>query len=61
MFLPSPSTYKVVKYAPNNVPMKMIALAQTSRKIIEDSDVPIFPVVLITSTRKEYPKATFHS
>ena len=28
--------------------MNMIDLSQISRKILEDGDVPIFPVVLIT-------------
>ena len=37
-----------MKDAPNHVPMNMIGLSQTSRKILEDGDVPIFPVVLIT-------------
>ena len=48
MFSPLPSTWKVLKDAPNHVPIKMIGLAQTSRKIIEEVDVPILPVVLIT-------------
>ena len=48
MFFPSPSTWKIVKDTPNHVPMNMIGLAQTSREILEDGDVPIFPVVLIT-------------
>ena len=48
MFLPSPSTGKMVKYAPNHVPMNMIGLAQTSREILENGDVPIFPEVLST-------------
>ena len=48
MFSPSPSTWNMVKDAPNNVPMNMIGLAQTSRKILKDGDVPIFPVVLST-------------
>ena len=48
MFFPSPSAWKMVKYAPNNFPMNMIGLAQTSREIFEDSDVPIFLVVLST-------------
>ena len=39
---------KMVKDAPNYVPMNMIGLAQTSREILEDGDVPIFPVVLST-------------
>ena len=47
MVFPSPFTRKMVKDAPNNVLMKMIGLDQTSRKIIKDGDVPIFPVVLI--------------
>ena len=37
-----------MKDATNHVPMNMIGLAQTSREILEDSDVPIFPVVLST-------------
>ena len=48
MFFPSPSTWKMVKDASNHVPMNMIGLAQTSREILKDGDVPIFPVVLIT-------------
>ena len=48
MLFPSPSTWKIVKDAPNHVPMKMIGLDHTSRKILEDGYVPIFPVVLIT-------------
>ena len=37
-----------MKDAINHVPMNMIGLAKTSREILEDGDVPIFPVVLIT-------------
>ena len=37
-----------MKDAPNHVPMNMIGLAQTSREILEDGDVPIFLVVLST-------------
>ena len=48
MFLPSPSTWKMVKDAPNYVAMNMIGLAQTSREIIEDGDISILPVVLST-------------
>ena len=48
MLFPLPSTWNMVKDAPNNVLMNMIGLAQTSRKKIKDSDVPIFPVVLST-------------
>ena len=48
MLFSSPSLCKMVKEAPNRVPMNMIGLAQTSREILEDVDVPIFPVVLIT-------------
>ena len=48
MLLPSPSTWKMVKDAPNHVPMNMIGLAHTSREILEDGDFPIFPVVLST-------------
>ena len=39
---------KMVKDAPNHVPMNMIGLSQTSRKILEDGDVPIFQVDLST-------------
>ena len=48
MFFPSPSTWKMVKDAPNHVLMNMIGLSQTSLKILEDGDVPIFPLVSIT-------------
>ena len=48
----------MVKDAINDVPMNIIGLAQTSRKILKDGDVPMFPVVLITPTRKMYLKAT---
>ena len=47
MFFPSPFTCKIVKDAPNHVPMNMIDSAQTSREILEDDDVPILLVVLI--------------
>ena len=39
---------KMVKDYPNHVPMNVVGLAQTSREILEDSVVPIFPVVLST-------------
>ena len=45
---PSPSTWNMVKDSPNHVPMNMIDLSHTSHKIIEDGDVPIFPVFLST-------------
>ena len=48
MLFPSPSTWKIVKDAPNYVPMNMICLEQTPRKILKDGDVPISPVVVIT-------------
>ena len=38
----------MVKYAPNNVHMNMIGLAHTSREILEDGDISIFPVVIST-------------
>ena len=38
----------MVKGALNYVPMNMLGLAQTSREIIEDDDVPVLPVVLST-------------
>ena len=38
----------MVKDAPNHVLINMIGLAQTSRKILEDSDVPTLLVVLST-------------
>ena len=43
MFFPSPSNWKMVKHAPNHVPMKNIGLAHTSREILEDGDVPNIP------------------
>ena len=42
------STSKMVKDALNNNPKNMIGPDQTSREILENDDVPIFPVVLIT-------------
>ena len=47
MFFPSPSTWKMVKDAPNHILMNIIVLAQTLHRILEDVDVPIFPVVFI--------------
>ena len=61
MFFPSPSTCNVVKESPNHVLMNMIGLAQTSRGIIEDGDVPILLVVLITPACKVYLNAICHS
>ena len=49
MFFPSPSTWKMVEEAPNHVSMNMIGLAQTSREILEEGDVPILLVVLINT------------
>ena len=37
-----------MKDSHNHVPMNMICSSHTSRNILKDSDVPIFPVVLIT-------------
>ena len=54
MLLPSPSTWKMVKDAPNHVPINMIGLAQTSRKILKEDDVPIFPVVLSTPYSSQF-------
>ena len=48
MLFPSPYTWKMAKYAPNNVPINTVGLAQPSREILEDGDVPILPVVLST-------------
>ena len=48
MFFPLPYTWKMVKDTPNHFPMNIIGLAQTSRKILEDYDILIFPVVLST-------------
>ena len=48
MFFPSPSGWEMEKDAPNQVPMNVIILAQTSHKILEDGFVPIFPVVIST-------------
>ena len=49
MLFPSPFNWKMVKDAPNHVPMNMIGLTKTSCEIPEDSDVPILPAVLITT------------
>ena len=49
MFPPSPSMQNMVKDAPNHVLMNMIGLAQTSRKILEGGDFPIFLVFLSTT------------
>ena len=66
MFLPSPSTWKMEKDAPNHVPMNMIGLDQTSCEILEDGDVPIFLVVRSTPDllqfncdRTDIPLSTF--
>ena len=58
MLFPSPYTWNMAKDAPNHVPIKMIGLSHTSSEILEDGDVPIFLVVLITLTCKVYSKAT---
>ena len=53
----------MVKDAPNQILMNMIGQAQTSRKIFEDSDILMFPVVLITLTRMDHtsvPKSGSH-
>ena len=52
--LPFASTWKVVKDAPNYVPMNVIGLAQTSREIPKDIDVLIFLLVLITPKALRY-------
>ena len=54
MFLPSPSTGNVLKDSPNHVAMNMIGLSQTSREILEDGDIPIFPVVLSTMNSLQF-------
>ena len=54
MFFPSPSTWKMVKDAPNHVPMNMVGLAHTSREIPEDGVVPIFPVVISIPYSKQF-------
>ena len=48
------STCKMVKEAPNYVPMNTIGASQTLHKIIEEADVPIFLVVLITPKDLRY-------
>ena len=48
MFLPLSSMWKMVKDAPNHVMMSMIGLAQTSREILEDSDVPVLQLGIST-------------
>ena len=46
MLFPSPSTWKIVKDAPNNVMMNMIGLSHTSHEILDDVNVPIFSVAI---------------
>ena len=58
MFLHSTSMWKVEKDTPNHVTINMIGLAQTSGEILDNGDVPIPPVFLITPDVKVYPKAT---
>ena len=48
MFFPSLDMWKMVKDALNHVPINMIGLAQKSRETLEEYEVPIFLVVLIT-------------
>ena len=48
MFFSSLSMWKLVKDAPNHIPMNIIGLAQTSRKMLKDSGVPIFLVFINT-------------
>ena len=43
-----------MKDAPNHILMNMIGSAQTSHKILEDSDIVIFPVSLITPKALRY-------
>ena len=38
----------MVKESPNHITMNMIGLSQTSREILEEGDILIFLVVLIT-------------
>ena len=40
----------MVKDAPNHIFQNMIGSAQTSRKILKDGEISIFPVILITLT-----------
>ena len=44
----------MVKDAPNHIPMNIIGLSQTSREIIEDGDILIFMVILITPKALRY-------
>ena len=41
----------MAKDAPNHILMNMLGLDQTSREILEDGDILIFPVVLISLIR----------
>ena len=41
----------MVKDTPNHIPMNMIGWSQTSREILEDGDILMFLVVLITPGR----------
>ena len=51
MLFPSPSTWKMVKYAPNKIPDNMIGYDQNPRKIHKDGYIPILLAVLITPTK----------
>ena len=47
----------MVKDAPNHILMNMIGLAHTFREILEDGDIIIFPVVLITPKALQYNRS----
>ena len=44
----------MAKDDPNHIPMNMIGLAHTSYEILEDGDLPILPVILITPKDLRY-------
>ena len=67
MLFPLPSTWNMAKDAPNHVPINMIGLAQTSRKILKGGVVTIFLVVQSTQYSPQFncdctgiPLSTFY-
>ena len=58
--IPFNYTWKTEKDDLNHIPMNMIGSAHNSRKILEDSDLPIFPVVLITPKDLRYSAALWY-
>ena len=47
----------MVKDDPNHIPMNIIGSSHTSRKILEEGDIILFPVVLITPKSLRYNRS----